>query len=229
MATVLIVDDEPLIREALASYLRREGYETSEAASGAEALRHVREGQIDLVVLDLMLPDGSGEDVCRDIRRFSPVPVLMLTAKSSRESRLQGLALGADDYVLKPFDPLEIVARIRAILRRADPGALLAERLSFRGGLLELDTVSGEARCAGRTVALTPAEQRLLQTLARRPSRVYAREELAELALGPNYEGDARTIDQHVKNIRQKLELPAGEPPFIETVYGRGYRFGGAP
>lgn len=227
MKTVLIVDDEPKIREVVASYLRKEGYLTIEAGSGSEALELVEKGKLDFIILDLMLPDISGEEVCRRVRRFSPVPVLMLTAKSSGTSKINGLSLGADDYLVKPFDPNELTARVRAILRRSGGDTLLADRISFHEDRLVLDIPGQKVYVEGTEVNLTPNEYKLLLVMARHPQRVFSRTELVEKVLGFDYEGDERTIDQHVKNLRQKIERDPREPFFLVTVFGKGYRFQG--
>jgi DNA-binding response OmpR family regulator len=176
------------------------------------------------VVLDLMLPDRSGEDVCREIRERSDVPILMLTAKASEDERVAGLALGADDYLTKPFSPRELVARVRAILRRTQIETPLVELLSFDDGALEIDTVQHEVRRDGEPVELTPNEYKLLQTLARYPGRVYSRFELINHVQGYEYEGYERTIDAHVKNLRKKIEPDPKRPRYVETVFGAGYR-----
>ncbi|UWE04253.1 response regulator transcription factor [Laceyella sacchari] len=183
MRKILIVDDEEKIREVLVSYLEKEGYATLEAANGTEALKLFNEEAPDLVILDLMLPDVSGETVCQRIRGQSPVPILMLTAKISEGSRIEGFALGADDYVIKPFSPREVVARLKAILRRSHQD-LLASRISYRDGELMIDTDRKEVLIRGEAVSLTPAEFKLLLILARHPDRSFSREELIEKAFG---------------------------------------------
>ncbi|MBP1154664.1 MULTISPECIES: response regulator transcription factor [unclassified Paenibacillus] len=227
MKTILIVDDEAKIREVVASYLRKEGYLTIEAGSGSEALELAEKGNLDFIILDLMLPDISGEEVCRRVRRFSPIPVLMLTAKSSGTSKINGLSLGADDYLVKPFDPNELTARVRAILRRSGGDTLLADRISFQEDRLVLDIPGQKVYVSGEKVSLTPNEFRLLVVMARHPQRVFSRAELVEKVLGFDFEGDERTIDQHVKNLRQKIERDPREPFFLVTVFGKGYRFQG--
>lgn len=225
--TILVVEDDDNIREVIVSYLTSEGYRTLEAESGRMALDHIRDRHVDLVVLDLMLPDGDGEQVCETIRQSSPVPILMLTAKTSQRNRLLGLSLGADDYMTKPFDPLELIARVRAILRRTDGGDLLADRIPFRGGELLIDALQQKVDLKGETVALTPNEYKLLLVFARNPNRTFSRDDLVGKVLGFDFDGDARTIDQHVKNLRHKIETDPKNPEFIVTVYGMGYRFCG--
>jgi len=225
--TVLVVDDEEKIRDVVVSYLQMEGYATIQASSGTEALELLSTTDADMVILDLMLPDLSGEEVCRRIRQSSPIPVLMLTAKIAEDDRIQGLTLGADDYVLKPFSPRELVARVKAIMRRTQENTLLAERISFHEGELVIDCSGHEVYKQGSLVGLTPNEYKLLLVLARYPGRYFSREELVEKVLGFDFEGDSRTIDQHIKNLRQKIESDPRSPAFITTVYGVGYRFDG--
>ncbi|WP_409346817.1 response regulator [Paenibacillus sp. MBLB4367] len=227
MQTILMVDDEEKIRDVVVSYLRKDGFLAIEASSGTSALQTIRSASVDLVILDLMLPDMSGEQVCQAIRRQSSVPILMLTAKTEETSRIHGLTIGADDYVLKPFDSRELVARVRAILRRSGDHALLAERITFEEGELCLDARHAEVYRNGDAVSLTPSEYKLLLVLARHPLRHFSRDELVEKVLGFDFEGDARAIDQHIKNIRQKIEPDPKRPKYIQTVYGKGYRFTG--
>ncbi|OUM90792.1 MAG: DNA-binding response regulator [Bacillus thermozeamaize] len=227
MKTILMVDDEDKIRDVVVSYLRKHGFRTLEAGTGTEALQTIRRDRVDLVILDLMLPDLPGEEVCEKIRQESSVPILMLTAKVDKASRIRGLTIGADDYVIKPFDPLEVVARVRAILRRSDDHDLLADRISFNNGELVIDSVHHAVFLRGRPVNLTPSEFKLLLVLARHPQRHFHREELVEKVLGLDFEGDVRAIDQHVKNLRQKIEPDPKQPTYIQTVYGIGYRFTG--
>ncbi len=227
MKTILMVDDEDKIRDVVVSYLQKDGFRTLEAGTGTEALQMVRNAPIDLVILDLMLPDFPGEQVCQTIRKLSSVPILMLTAKVAEENRIQGLTIGADDYMTKPFDPRELVARVRAILRRTDDHYLLADRISFHNDELVIDSARNEVFSRGEPVNLTPSEYKLLLVLARHPLRQFTREELVEKVLGFDFEGDARAIDQHIKNLRQKIEPDPKQPKYIHTVYGKGYRFVG--
>ncbi|MEK8131574.1 response regulator transcription factor [Paenibacillus filicis] len=228
MRTILIVEDEPKIREVVVSYMQHAGYRTLEAETGGEALALLKEAAVDFVILDLMLPDVPGEEVCRQIRQISPVPVLMLTAKSSAQAKVQGLTLGADDYVVKPFEPAELVARVRAIWRRSGPEAqLLSEKVSFREGELVIDAAAGKVVVRGTEASLTTSEYKLLLALARHPGRTWSRDDLIVKAFGYDYDGDARTIDQHIKNMRHKLEPDPKRPVWIETVFGSGYRFNG--
>jgi DNA-binding response OmpR family regulator len=222
---IVVIDDELSIREVVRAYLEKDGYTVFVAGNGAEGLRLAEKIKPALIVLDLMLPDVSGEDICRDIRSRSDVAILMLTAKASEDERVSGLAIGADDYLTKPFSPRELVARVRAVLRRTQTiETPLVETLSFDGGALEIDTVRQEVRRNGEIVVLTPNEYRLLVTLARYPGRVYSRFELIGLVQGYEYEGYERTIDAHVKNLRKKIEPDSKHPRYLETVFGMGYR-----
>ncbi|MBP1989658.1 response regulator transcription factor [Paenibacillus eucommiae] len=227
MKTILVVDDEEKIRDVITSYLKNEGFQTLEAATGDEAIQALRNQTLDFIILDLMLPDMSGELVCQTIRQINSVPILMLTAKTSDNNRINGLTNGADDYLTKPFDPREVVARVRAILRRTDDSHLLADRLSYNHGHLEIDSLKHTVFCQGESVSLTPNEYKLLLALAKYPQRYFTREELIDKVLGYDFDGDIRTIDQHVKNLRHKLEMDPKNPQYIITVYGSGYRFAG--
>jgi DNA-binding response OmpR family regulator len=230
MKTILVVDDEEKIREVIVSYFQKEGYRMLEAASGTTALELVRNGEADLVLLDLMLPDMPGEAVCEKIRHYSSVPIIMLTAKVTEDDRVHGLTVGADDYVIKPFSLRELAARVKAHLRRANENTPLIENLSFNGGELQIYGSKHEVYKNGEPVSLTPNEFKLLLALARHPDRTFAREELIEKIWGFDFEGDSRTIDQHIKNIRQKIEPEPKRPRYIVTVFGVGYRFtGGNP
>jgi DNA-binding response OmpR family regulator len=221
---VLIVDDDLSVQEVTRAYLERDGYLVYVAGTAGEGLALAEKVKPGLIVLDLMLPDRSGEDVCREIRSRSDVPILMLTAKASEDERVTGLAIGADDYLTKPFSPRELVGRVRAILRRTQPEIPLVEVLAFDDGALEIDTVQHVVRRDGVEVELTPNEYKLLQTLARYPGRVYSRFELISHVQGYDYDGYERTIDAHVKNLRKKIEPDPKQPRYIETVFGAGYR-----
>lgn len=221
-STILLVDDEPQILDVLSSYLKADGFHVLTTGSGVEAVDLALSCPIALIVLDLMLPDKSGEDVCREIRGASRVPILMLTAKSGEEDRIKGLGLGADDYLVKPFSPRELVARVRAILRRTGDYQSLSDTIRVGEIVILLD----EKRVLKRDqeVMLTPSEYRLLSTLARYPGKVWSREELVAEVLGIDYAGNDRTIDTHVKNLRQKLEDDPKHPTYLKSVYGMGYR-----
>lgn len=221
---ILVVEDEKSIRDAVTAYLEKEGYWVTPSADGRAALEAFAAHQFDAVVLDLMLPEVSGEEVCRRIRDASDVPIIMLTAKGELEDRVIGLELGADDYLVKPFSPRELVARMRALLRRANVGEEpQRDRLVFEG--LEVDVSAHKAFLEGEELDLTASEFKLLLTLARYPGRVYSRMELVEKVLGYDFEGYERTIDSHVKNLRAKLDDDPRDPRFIHTVHGVGYRF----
>lgn len=225
---ILLIEDETALATVLKDYLEASGYEVVVASGGNEGLELVKTFEPALVLLDLMLPDRSGESVCTEIRKWSRVPVIMLTAKTQEEDLLSGLNLGADDYVTKPFSPKQLTARIAALLRRSseDP-TLLAGRMSYREGDLVIDTLAREILKAGERVALTPNEYKILLTLACYPRKVFTRSELIEFALGSDYDGFDRGVDSHIKNLRQKIETDTKSPVYIKTVHGVGYRFGG--
>jgi len=226
--TVLIVDDEKGIVEVVRDYLLNAGFHVLEAYNGRDALALFDQMAPDLVVLDLMLPDISGEEVCRTIRRKSRVPVIMLTAKVAEADLLQGFQLGADDYVTKPFSPRQLLVRVQAILRRvSDEPFSLSDQVDFNHGDLVIDSLRHEVRKAGEPVALTPIEFKILASLAKYPTKVFTREELIALALEDDYQGNDRVIDSHIKNIRQKIEADTRNPLYILTVHGIGYKFGG--
>ncbi|NPV26596.1 MAG: response regulator transcription factor [Firmicutes bacterium] len=225
---ILVVDDEKKIAEVVRAYLEHDGFEVLVAYDGKTAVEMARAERPDLVVLDLMLPGKSGEEVCQILRAESEVAILMLTAKNSETSLIHGLNLGADDYMSKPFSPRELVARVRAVLRRTKAkGKGDHEVLDFPAGKLRIDLAQYQVWLDGQPVNLTPTEFKLLVTLARNPGRVYTRSQLTVQVHGYNYEGYDRTIDVHIKNLRQKIELNPDEPRFIKTVYGVGYKFEG--
>lgn len=225
---ILVVDDEPKIVEVLRSYLEADSYEVHAAYNGKQALESFEKFYPALVVLDRMLPDLSGEDVCRAIRKKSAVPIIMLTAKSEEEDILQGLNMGADDYVTKPFSPRQLAARVAAVLRRTmDSLTPLAEYLSFHDGELTINSRTHEVKKKGTLLSLTPYEYRILTAMVRYPQKIFTREELITLVLGDDYAGYDRTIDSHIKNLRAKIEPDPKNPKYILTVYGTGYRFGG--
>lgn len=226
--TILIVEDEPSIAQVLRSYLEREGFAVAVAADGQEALVQFDAVSPALVLLDLMLPRLSGEEVCRAIRARGDTPVIMLTAKTEEVDILAGLGIGADDYVTKPFSPRQVVARVHAVLRRARAVRNVTE-LKFDGGALVIHPDKRTVYRNGAEVTLTPSEYALLVTLASRPNRTFTRDELIALALKEDFEGFDRVIDTHMKNLRQKLEADAKRPRLLVTVYGVGYRFVGEP
>jgi DNA-binding response OmpR family regulator len=225
MKTILVVDDEPKIVELARDYLEHAGFTVRTAANGESALDVVRRDRPDLVVLDLGLPGLDGLDVTRRIRRDSNLPVIMLTARDDELDQLLGLELGADDYLTKPFSPRELVARVRAVLRRADTSAEATTDEVVRAGDLTLDLPRMRAELAGRSIDLTPTEFQLLAALARQPGRIFTRSQLLDAVHGVAFESYERAIDTHIKNIRRKLEPDPRRPVHVLTVYGVGYRF----
>jgi DNA-binding response OmpR family regulator len=223
---VLVVDDEPKITEVVGSYLSHAGFQPLCASSGAQALEIFQKQRPCLVILDLMLPDVPGEIVCRRLRARSRVPIIMLTAKVEDADAVRGLRMGADDYVTKPFSPSQLMARVEAVLRRASAEPLpLARVMSFGGEDLLIDVEGAQARKRGRPLNLTPSEFRLLRLLASSPGRTFSREELITHGLGNDFAGYDRTVDAHMKNLRQKIETDPRRPRYILTVHGLGYRF----
>ena len=221
---VLIVDDDVKTVELVKLYLTRDGYGVLTAYDGIEALRLARESGPDLIVLDLMLPDMDGFEVCRVLRQESDVPIIMLTARSTDQDKLVGLGLGADDYVTKPFSPKELAARVQAVLRRLPrergPGEI-------KCGELSMNFSNHEAWFADRLLDLTSVEFKFLGVLAKEPGRVFSRTDLIEEALGYDFEGFDRTVDVHILNLRRKMERDPSHPKYIRTVYGVGYKFAG--
>jgi DNA-binding response OmpR family regulator len=225
MKTILVVDDERKIVDLARDYLEHAGFEVRTAVDGPSALEVVARDRPDLVVLDLGLPGLDGLDVTRRIRRDSNLPVIMLTARDDELDKLLGLELGADDYLTKPFSPRELVARVRAVLRRSDAGALPAPGEIVRAGALTLDLPRMRAELGDRSIDLTPTEFQLLAALARQPGRIFTRSQLLDAVHGVAFESYERAIDTHIKNIRRKLEPDPRRPVHILTVYGVGYRF----
>ena len=222
--TILTIEDEQHLRDLLRGYLEREGYTVLAAEDGVTGLELARLHRPDLVVLDLMLPGLDGLEVCRRLRTFSDAYVLMLTARSEEIDRIIGLEVGADDYLTKPFSPRELVARVRAMLRRPRQGsAAVAEEPPHQFGALRIDHVRHEVTLSGAPVALTPLEYNLLATLATHPGRVFTRAQLLEQVWGDNYFGDDHVVDVHIANLRKKLDADATQ--YVETVRGVGYRF----
>ena len=222
--TILVVDDEARIVKLVRDYLTRAGFDVLDARDGDTALTMARVERPDLIILDLMLPGVDGLDICRRLRQESDVPIIMLTARVEEADRIVGLELGADDYVTKPFSPGELVARVRATLRRAS--GEMGPSTVLRAGDVELDTASLTATVAGEPVDLTPTEFQLLAALVRQPGRIFAREQLLEAVHGVAFDGYDRSVDSHVKNLRRKIESDPRQPRYIQTVYGVGYRFG---
>jgi DNA-binding response OmpR family regulator len=225
MKTILVVDDEPKIADLARDYLEHAGFAVRTAADGEAALTAVRRDRPDLVVLDLGLPGLDGLDVTRAIRRDSNLPVIMLTARDDELDKLLGLELGADDYLTKPFSPRELVARVRAVLRRVDAAAAPDAVALIRAGDLTLDLPRMRADLAGRAIDLTPTEFALLAAMARQPGRIFTRSQLLDAVHGVAFESYERAIDTHIKNIRRKLEPDPRRPALVLTVYGVGYRF----
>ncbi len=226
---ILVVDDEAMIREAVASYLEAQGYGVLQAETGSEALEQLKTNAISFVLLDLMLPDLSGEEVCARIRQQSRVPIIMLTAKTMEEDMLYGLDLGADDYITKPFSLKNLYARFQAVLRRSSEDLTpLAERISWNQGDLVIDYDRQEVCKKGVKIDLTPIEWKLLAAFTKYPQKVFTRENLIELAFDLDFNGYDRVIDTHVKNLRKKLEDDPKQPVYVCTVHGMGYRFGGS-
>lgn len=218
---ILVIEDERKISEIVSSYLVRDGHEVTVASTGKEGLIALK-AQPDLVILDLMLPDMDGADICEAVRRDSDVPIIMLTARSSEEERIEGLGIGADDYVVKPFSPRELVARVNALLRRTKKRNPM---LSFNGGTLVINTETAEVQVGGKRVELTSTEYRILLSLAQRQGGVLSREQLINVVQGYDFEGYDRIIDAHIKNLRHKIDPDVRHPVFIKTVYGMGYKF----
>ena len=226
-ATVLVVEDEVKIRELVRSYLERAGLSVVTTGSGAEALTLHAEVRPDLVVLDLRLPDVTGETVAAEIRRQAATPIIMLTAKAAEADRIAGLELGADDYLTKPFSPRELVLRVQAVLRRtATSPAAAGGPVSFGGGEIVIHAERREVTVRGALVELTPTEWALLEALTSAPGRVFSRFELINRTRGYEFDGYERTVDSHVKNLRRKIEADPADPRLVTTVVGAGYRFG---
>ena len=226
MAVVLVVDDEVRIRDLVRRYLEHDGHQVLTAGTGAEALAIGDRPDIELVILDLRLPDIGGEEVARELRRNSDVPILMLTAKVDERDRIGGLEAGADDYVTKPFSPRELVLRVGAILRRGRRTAAEEPVASYGGGALVIDDLTRRVTANGAVVDLTPTEWGVLLSLAAQPGRVCSRYELINRVRGYEFDGYERTVDSHVKNLRRKIEADPAHPAVVQTVTGVGYRLG---
>lgn len=222
--TILVVDDEEKISEIVASYLEQAGYRAVVAHTGAEAFAALRRYTVSMVLLDLMLPDMTGEQICTQIRASSDMPIIMMTAKIDEESIIAGLNLGADDYITKPFSPRQLVARVNAVLRRA-PEATGASSIVHRGEI-SVDTANRRASLRGQALDLTVSEYKILALLMERPHKIFTRDEILNHIKNDRYEVYDRTIDSHIKNLRQKIERDPKVPEYIKTVYGMGYRFG---
>ena len=226
-SSILVIEDDPGIVKIVRLYLERDGHRVATAADGAAGLRLAQESPPDLVVLDLMLPRLDGMAVCRALRAQSEVPIIMVTARAGEDDRLAGLDLGADDYIVKPFSPRELAARVRAVLRRgagAGANAGRPSRLEYDGIVIDLEARA--VRIGDRSPALTPTEFRLLAMLAQQPGRVFSRDQIIENAFGDDYDGFDRTVDVHIANLRRKIEPDGKRPRYVQTVHGVGYRFG---
>ncbi|MFA9396639.1 MAG: response regulator transcription factor [Clostridiaceae bacterium] len=223
---ILVVEDEKKISELVEAYLLKDGYGVFKAYDGLEAMSIYDKEMIHLIVLDLMIPKLSGEDVCRKIRAVSDVPIIMLTAKVQLEDKINGISIGADDYLTKPFSARELLVRIKALLRRSykEP---LAEGLSFNDGDLKIDLNKLEVKKKENIIILTSVEFKILKTLLINPGQVFSREQLMDKVFEDNSESFDRTIDTHIKNIRKKIEDNPKSPIYIITIYGAGYKFGG--
>ncbi|NLJ41077.1 MAG: response regulator transcription factor [Clostridiales bacterium] len=224
---ILVVDDEVNLLEVIKDYLIRESFKVYTADRGGRAIELFNDIKPDFIILDLMLPDISGEELCRLFRRKSDVPILMLTAKSTEDDMVEGLSIGADDYMTKPFSPRELVSRVKAILRRVEGKAPFSDILTFGNGDLIIDKTGHSIKKAGEVINITPNEFKILLALAENPGMAFTRDRLVNAALGYDFKGFDRTVDTHIKNIRQKIEDNVKEPKYIMTVYGVGYKFEG--
>jgi DNA-binding response OmpR family regulator len=226
--TILVVDDEKKITEVVKSFLESRGFTVFTAENGKEAFHLFESRDISLVLLDLMLPDMPGEDICRTLRKKSRVPIIMLTAKVEESDLLKGLEIGADDYITKPFSLKELYARIDAVLRRSQSDLQpLYHKTSFRNDDLMIDFESHSIKKNHQEVNLTPNEMKIFLALIKYPNKVFTREELIQIALGDEFEGYDRAVDSHIKNIRQKIETNPKNPVYVLTIHGTGYKFGG--
>ena len=228
MNSILLVEDDKKIARIVKVYLEDAGYKVVHAEKGKDAIEAAMKELPLAVILDLGLPDISGEEVCQELKEMGDFPIIMLTAKHSEEERVAGFALGADDYVVKPFSPKELVYRIKAVLRRAQKGDKdILLPMSFNNSSLVIDGQGYEVKKNGEQVNITPTEFKVLYSLASAPGKVFTREDLVEKALGYQFEGYERSIDAHIKNIRHKIEEDPKNPAYIITIYGVGYRFSG--
>ena len=223
---ILVVEDEIKIMEFIESYLNNSGYEVTKAYTGREAVEMLVKEKTDMLILDLMLPDINGEEILKSLRKKSNIPVIILTAKSSEDSMVHGLDIGADDYITKPFSPRQLVARVNALFRRSE-AETDGKILSFHKGSLLINLENYRVEKEEKEILLTPSEFKLLTVLAKRPAKVYTREELINIAFDGDYAGFDRTIDSHIKNLRAKIEDNPREPVYILTIRGVGYQFGG--
>ena len=225
---ILVVEDEAKILEVVTSLMEKQGYEVYQAEEGKQGLEIFNNNEISLIILDLMLPDISGEEICMKMREKSRVPIIMLTAKIDEANLLRGLDIGADDYITKPFSLMELVARVKVILRRSsDELKPLYKYNSFQNGDLYIDVESNIIKKKNELLNLTQSEWKILLSLIKYPNKVFTRDELVTIALGSEFDGYNRTIDSHIKNLRQKIEDNPKSPSYIITVFGKGYKFGG--
>lgn len=227
MSKILVIEDENSVLEAIEAYLKKDGYEVKTANRGYKGLELFNNETFDLVILDLMLPDISGEEICTKIREKSSTYVFMLTAKSSLEERIKGLEIGADEYLVKPFSPRELMARVNALFRRLNEPQVESNAIEYNGGELLIDKDRREVKVRGEEISLTPIEFDILDILSSNNGVVMSRELLIEKVLGVDFDGVDRTIDVHIKNIRKKIEEDTKNPKYIITVFKLGYKFGG--
>ena len=229
MKKILVIDDEIAIRDLIELVLKKENYQVKTAENGAIGLREINSFHPDLVLLDLMLPDYSGYDLCREIVKKSSIPVIMLSAKNETIDKVLGLELGAQDYITKPFDNRELIARIKVVLRRYEPNDQIIndymEPIIY--GELEINFESKMVLKAGNQISLTTKEFKILETLSKRPKKIFTREELLEIIWGFDYLGDSRSVDMTIMRLRKKLEDDSESPRYVKTIYGFGYQFGG--
>ena len=223
--TVLIADDEPQIREILSIYFKKEGFKVIEAADGAEALVQVQAGKPDIILLDIMMPVLDGLEVCKQVRKISDIPIIMLTAKDSDDDRIMGLEIGADDYISKPFNTREVVARVKAVLRRTNASMSSQNKQVLEYPNLMINLSEYRVVAFGREITFTAKEMELLWCLASNPGIVFSRNQLLEKIWGYTYYGDTRTVDTHIKRVRHKLDIPPDTTWDIMTVWGVGYKF----
>lgn len=226
--TILIIEDEEKISMIMKSYFEKEGYKVYQAYNGEEGLKIFNQESIDLVILDLMLPKLSGEEIIKEIRNQSKIPVIMVSAKVEEDNRVDGLRLGADDYVTKPFSPKELVERVKAVLRRIEKYNIpRADIIKTSDGRLEMDLEYNRIFKDGKEILLTKNEFQILKTIFSNPNKIYSRDEIIELTFGFDYDAYDRAIDTHIKNIRSKIEDNPKKPMYIKTIYGMGYKSGG--
>lgn len=222
---ILIVDDETMVTDFLKPYLAKSGFAVYIAHTGKEALELYKQHNISLIILDLMLPDITGEEICKTIRSMARTPIIMLTAKVHESSILEGLHMGADDYILKPASPRIVVAKVEAVLRRFESDELASIPVSFNNGDLTIDFQSGIVKKQGEAVSLTPTEFKLLSTMAKAPNRIFTRDQLISYALEDEFDGFDRSIDTYIKGLRAKIENDRKKPGYIVTAHGLGYKF----